>query len=89
MFILEAQRYHAPEDHLENPDLNGIFEHIGYMNKIFKTKQKACEYYDSFNPQMRSLNAHKTWCSDWNPTTYLRYVVRPYSGEDLKFPSFD
>jgi len=22
------------------------------------------------------LNAHNTWCSDWDPTTHLMYIVR-------------
>ena len=25
---------------------------------------------------MRSLNAHKTYCSDWDPKTKLLYIVR-------------
>ncbi len=51
-YILEAQRF----------DRDGHeFHHVGYMNTVFKTKQVACNYYDRYNPHMRSLNAHGTW----------------------------
>jgi len=75
-WILEVQRY---------TNLNGIigFEHVGYMNKIFQTRKEAIEYYDRNNTEMRSINAHDTLCSDWHPTTKLRYVVRPYHYEIL------
>jgi hypothetical protein len=42
---------------------------------------------------MRSLNAHGTYISDWDPNTYLLYIVRedyvlydsilPFNDEDL------
>jgi hypothetical protein len=63
-------------------------EHIGYMNKRFQTKQDASDYYDSFNPTMRRLNAHKNWCSDWDPTTHLMYIVREHFYESLKISPF-
>ena len=50
--------------------------HLGYMKKFFRTKADACEYYDRCNPHMRSLNAHGTYRSDWDPETRLFYVVR-------------
>lgn len=62
--------------------------HRGYMNKVFGTKQKTCEYYDQHNTHMRSLNAHGTWRSDWDPTTRLRYIVRRYYGEQMSLPPF-
>lgn len=37
---------------------------------------------------MRSLNAHGTWVSDWDPITYLRYVLRKYNGETMNIPPF-
>ena len=49
--------------------------------KVFISKKKACDYYDKYNKHMRSLNAHGLWRSDWDPQTWLRYVVREYSGE--------
>ena len=87
MYILEVQRIYI-DGHILHPEWNGKSEHIGYMNKLFKTKQKACDYYDSFNPHLRSLNAHKNWCSDWDPTTDLMYIVREYFYEYLKIPPF-
>ena len=41
MYILEVQRIYI-DGHILHPEWNGKSEHIGYMNKIFKTKQKAC-----------------------------------------------
>ena len=87
MYILEVQRIYI-DGHILHPEWNGKSEHIGYMNKIFKTKQKACDYYDRFNPHMRSLNAHKNWCSDWDQTTNLMYIVREHFFEYLKIPPF-
>jgi len=87
MYILEVQRINI-DGHILHPEWNGKSEHIGYMNKIFKTKQKACDYYDRFNPHLRSLNGHKNWCSDWDPTTNLMYIVREHFFEYLKIPPF-
>jgi hypothetical protein len=86
-YILEVQ-YFDVDGHLHHPEWNGKAEHIGYMNKLFTTKNKACYYYDNHNPHMRSLNAHNNWISDWDPNTRLRYVVRKSYGEYLKIPPF-
>ena len=74
-------------------NLGGKFKHIGYMKAKFKTKKDAVSYYDRYNPHMRSLNAHGTYQSDWDPETKLLYIVRedkeiidtinPFSEEDL------
>jgi hypothetical protein len=61
---------------------------IEIMDKIFLSKQDACEYYDIHNKHMRSLNAHGTWTSDWDPYSRLRYVVRKYDGECRSIPPF-
>lgn len=73
--------------------LGGNYKHIGYMNAMFKTKEDAVSYYDKHNPHLRSLNAHNTYISDWDPETKLLYIVRedkdiistipPFSKEDL------
>ena len=42
----------------------------------FKTKKNAVSYYDRHNPHMRSLNAHNTYKSDWDPNTKLLYIIR-------------
>lgn len=87
-YVLEVQRFDS-DGHIIHPEWNGKSEHIGYMNKMFRTKQAACDYYDKFNPHMRSLNAHNTWCSDWDPKSCLRYIVRKYYGEYLKVSPFE
>ena len=74
LFNLEVVEFVNDED--EYLQLGSKLKHIGYMNKIFKTKQKAVEYYDKHNPHMRSLNAHGTFISDWDPETKLLYIVR-------------
>ena len=54
----------------------GTFVHVGYMNAKFQTRKDAASYYNRHNPHMRSLNAHNTWASDWDPVTRLKYIVR-------------
>ena len=54
----------------------GKLKHVGYMKGKFKTKTDAISYYDKHNPHMRSLNAHNTYKSDWDPHTKLLYIVR-------------
>ena len=58
------------------------------MNKIFRSKQKASDYYYSHNPHMRRITFKSDWKSDWDPSTYLLYVIRMYTGEFLKIPPF-
>jgi hypothetical protein len=55
-YILEVQQFNNT-GHNDYPEWNGKSEHIGYMNKIFKTKEEASDYYDKCNPHMRALNA--------------------------------
>ena len=73
LWILEVQKFRC-----------GGFEHVGYLNVLFKTKRSAGDYYDALNPRMRKLNAHNTWTSDWDPDTYLRYIVRRMNNEILQ-----
>ena len=40
--------------------------HVGYMDKVFLSKEEAAEYYNEHNPHMRGLNAHGEWRSDWD-----------------------
>ena len=76
-YVLEVVRFLTEADG-ENGwrARGGKFEHVGYMKAKFKTKKDAVSYYDRHNPHMRSLNAHGTYCSDWDPKTTLLYVVR-------------
>ena len=87
-YILEVQKVNM-DGYTEYPDWKGKSEHIGYMNKVFRTKQGAGTYYDKFNPHMRSLNEANNWCSDWDPNTGLMYIVRERFYEYLKIPSFE
>jgi hypothetical protein len=87
-FILEVQRFN-PNGHKDHPGWNGKSEHVGYMNKVFKTKEEAAEYYDNHNHHMRRLNAHGSWCSDWDPNTKLMYIVRERFYEYLTIPEFN
>ena len=87
-YILEVQKFN-PEGRNTYPEWHGKSEHIGYMNKIFKTEQEASDYYDNFNLHMRPLHAHNTWCSDWDPNSYLMYIVRERFYEYLKIPPFE
>ena len=77
-YVLEAQQFF----NIPPVGCNSKFVHVGYMDKIFKTKRSASDYYDQHNPHMRPLNAHKTWQSDWDTNTRLRYIVRRYYGEN-------
>ena len=40
---------------------------MGYMNKIFTSKQEASDYYHAHNQHMRVINSENDWCSDWDP----------------------
>lgn len=76
-YVLEVCEFITDED---GPDgwlaQGGKIKHIGYMKGHFKTKKDAVSYYDRHNPHMRSLNAHNTYKSDWDPNTKLIYIVR-------------
>ena len=74
-YVLEVVKYVKPEK-FENPENIPLFTHVGYMKPTFKTIDDACAYYDQNNPHMRSLNAHSTLCSDWDPRTCFAYIIR-------------
>jgi hypothetical protein len=73
-YILEIQKY--DDDFVPFQERNGLFIHVGYMDKSFRTKQEACLYYDQHNSHMRSLNVNGDWISDTDSKTKLRYIVR-------------
>jgi hypothetical protein len=87
-YILEVQKFDA-DSWNKHPEWSGKSEHIGYMNKIFKTKIDAANYYFKHNSHMRPITARHNWKSDWDPTTYLQYVVRDHYNEYLRIPPFD
>lgn len=82
-YMLEALKFDT-EFGEKQADYCGKAEHIGYVNKIFETKQEAALYYDENNPLMRSLNAYGTYQSDWDPHTKLLYIVRKHHGYEYK-----
>ena len=88
MWILEAQRFNNRGADSVGGKSTGWL-HVGYMNIAFPTKRRAAEYYDMHNSHMRGLNAHNTWRSDYDPDTFLRYVVRSYNNEELTVVPFD
>ena len=84
-YVLEVQQFIPQVDDTQN----GKFKHVGYMNKIFKSKQEACDYYDNMHQHMRSLNQHNTWTSDCDPQNdNLRFRVRDFRGEILTLEPF-
>jgi hypothetical protein len=86
-FVLEVLKYYPNvEDKIR---LNGMYEHVGYMDAVFKSKKEAAEYYNMYNDHMRKLDSHKTWCSDYDPNTYLLYIVREYYGQSKLIPPFN
>ena len=85
-YILEVQQFFI-NGHNMHPEWNGKKEHIGYINKIFNTKQEASDYYYMHNQHMRVINS-KNDCSDWDPQTNLLYVIRKHTGEFLKILPF-
>ena len=86
-YILEVQQFFI-NGNITHPEWNGKKEHIGYINKIFNTKQEASDYYHIHNQHLRTINSAHNWCSDWDPETKLLYVIRKYTGEFLKIPPF-
>ena len=76
--VLEVVRFITDEEECQAK--GSKFEHVGYMRAVFRTKKAAASYYDRHNPNMRKLNAHNTWKSDWDPETHLLYIVREHHG---------
>jgi len=78
-YILEVQKI----------EWNSKSRHIGYINKVFNTTQDACDYYNKFNPHMPPLNIKTSYCSEWDPITYLMYIVREHFYEYLHIIPFE
>ena len=78
-YILEVQKM----------EWNSKSIHKGYMNIVFETMQDAANYYNKFNPHMPQLNNKTNWCSDWDPETYLLYIVREHFSEYLHIMPFE
>ena len=78
-YFLEVQKYEPRRG----------FVHVGYMNKNFSTINEVRLYYNRHNKHMRDLNKYNNLASDWDPDTYLRYVIRKSTGECLDILPWD
>jgi hypothetical protein len=87
-YVLEVQIF-IPKAVKLGTQCTGNYIHVGYMNYVFKTKTRAAEYYNRYNPHMKSLSKNSKWVSDWDPDTHLRYVVRTYNGETKNIQPFN
>ena len=67
-------------------DYKQKFIHIGYMDKQFKTRNDAKEYYLKHNKGMRKIISN---ISDWNPKTRLAYIIRKDKGINKTIKPFD
>ena len=86
-YTLEVQKY-TKEKWKKNPGIQK-FKHKGYMQCLFRTRKQAAAYYDYWNPHLRPLNYHGTYCSQRDPDTDCRYVVRKFFRETQTIPPFD
>jgi len=90
MYVLEVLKFIDERDGEEGwLRLGTKLKHIGYMKGRFRTKKDAVAYYDRHNPHMRSLNAHNNYISDYDPKTFLLYIVRKYYGIYATIESFN
>jgi hypothetical protein len=78
-YILEVQKM----------EWNYKSRHVGYMNKVFETIQDACDYYNKFNICMPPLSIKRSLCSNYDPNTYLMYIVREHFNEYLHIVPFE
>ena len=85
-YTLEVLEFQPPED---ASDFTSRYKHVGFMDARFRTKKDAVSYYDRHNSHVRSLNAHNTWVSDWDPETQGAYVVRVDIDIQSTVPPFD
>lgn len=74
---------------LSSPFLPARLRLIGYMNKIFSSKQDAAKYYNHYNPKMPSLDLNKSYRSDLHTKSRKIYVVRKFFGQELSLPPFE
>jgi hypothetical protein len=87
-YILEVNEYYLDFNEYYQ-EVHPKSKHIGYMNKIFDSKEEAIEYYDKFNPHMPSINKHNNGYSQHDPKTNLMYTIKKYCNEKLDIQSFE
>jgi viroplasmin and RNaseH domain-containing protein len=81
-YVFEVQRFYYELNNTYNEVLPKSWC-VGYVNKVFETREEAGEYYDESNPHMRPLNQYNTWISGFDPETSLGYILKEYSNQDL------
>ena len=81
-YIFEVQKL------FNKPNEISRFEHVGYINKVFQSKKDAEKYYNDYNQHMQSLNRNNNDCSDWDPITKLRYIIREDKNKQKNIPEF-
>ena len=87
LYMFEVQKYLETQEVYKNFEETGHFgdyQHVGYMNVVFRSIQSALLYYAKYNKHMREIQLFErqdALYSDWDPETKLRYVIRPYIGE--------
>jgi hypothetical protein len=87
-YILEIQRFYYDWSS-KYQEVHPKSWKVGYMDKLFDSRQEASDYYDKFNPHMRSLNTFNTWISEFDPETRLGYIVKEYTNQVLTIPPFE
>ena len=89
IYILEEQVLDSnPGINKESETCKG-FQHIGYVKKLFSSKEEAVFYYNRINPHMRSLNVNGNYTSDVDPELNIRSRVRVFQNEILDIPDYD
>jgi hypothetical protein len=65
------------------------YEHIGYMNMIFKYGSDAKKYIKKHNPHLRMRGGRRPgFYSSTDLITKMRFVIRTYRNEKLNLPTF-
>lgn len=65
------------------------YEHIGYINMIFKYIYEAKKYIKKHNPHLRMKGGRRPgFYSSTDSITKMRFVIRTYRNEKLNLPPF-
>lgn len=75
-YVLEVQKRNSDR----------FYEHVGYMNVIFVSEERAANYYKKHNPHMRIMI---DGISDWDLRDHRRYRVRTWNYEVLNVPAWN
>lgn len=60
------------------------YEHLGYINMIFRTNGETKKYVKAHNPRVRFKgNRRKGFYTSTDPLTNLRFMIRSYRDEKL------